>query len=85
MKNKLKRWVGSFLRDRRYAARQADAKLLWPAIWEQSGGDPNRFIQAATLHTAADPNWRGHEVEWQLTPVEPGTWVAIQLARKQTS
>jgi hypothetical protein len=77
---RLIRWLRSWSRARRYKAREIDARVLFVQIWFQCGRDPGRFIEAATLHTSLDPNWRGHEDEWQLTPIEPGTWAAMRMS-----
>lgn len=76
----LLRWLRSWRRSWRYTARSNDAKFLWPTIWSVCGGSVLKFIDAACVHTALDPNWRGHEPEWQLTPVDPATWVAMRVS-----
>jgi hypothetical protein len=70
---------------RRYKARSHDIQFLFPAIWSVSGRDPVKFIDAVSLHTAMDPNWRGHEDEWRLTPADPGTWVAQRMLKEVQS
>lgn len=79
------RWLRSWRRTWRYKARANDAQFLFPAIWSVSGRDPEKFIDAVSLHTAMDPNWRGHEDEWQLTPVDPGAWVANRMLKEAAS
>lgn len=79
MARSLIRWLRSWRRAWRYKARANDAKFLFPAIWSVCGGSVLKFIDAACMHTAIDPNWKGYEEEWQRTPVDPGTWAALRV------
>lgn len=79
------RWFCSWSRTRRYRVRKADVEILFPTIWFVSGRDPGKFIDAVALHTAMDPNWRGHEDEWRLTPADPGAWVANRMLKEAAS
>jgi hypothetical protein len=79
------RWLCSWSRVRRYKARKHDVQFLFPAIWSVSGRDLGKFIDAVSLHTAMDPNWRGHEDEWRLTPADPGAWAADRMRKEVAS
>eukprot|EP00752_Nemacystus_decipiens_P016673 g14913.t1 len=78
---KLKRWWASRKAEHAARLRETDAAVLWPAIYDQVGGDPAEFLLTAAAHVVNDPAWTDHWLDRGLDtdPASPGNWLARRI------